>query len=421
MASFNRGFISLMALFSTAGISDAQEFVWTARNSGTKQSLNDIVWIGNSLVAVGDSGKFLTSGNGADWTLQEFHISYPLKNLLWTGSRLVSTFQTSFARPQARGWDYTDNRLASTDGKAWTTESPNTTGMVVNSYATCGGLFLSLGHYLDGSWVQISMSQIRVSSDGTNWESRYVSAKDTGTVTSAACNGSGYVALESKGFGLTGDQRVLTSSNGQTWTRKVLPGYPRLNAVAWRGGQYVAVGAEGAVARSTDGSNWVLANTGVSKNLRSITATSTGFVAVGDSGIILKSTDGNVWTSQASGTGEALLKVLWTGSGLVAIGGNGTILTYGAAPVSISSTARPGGSFGIHQAGSRLNVEVPASLRGPLRAAVYAVGGQKLQEVNVLASEGRFSTDVGLLAPGIYTLEVKGQGQKSAQSFKISR
>ena len=89
--------------------------------------------------------------------------------------------------------------------------------------------------------------------------------------------------------------------------------------------------------------------------------------------------------------------------------------------MSVRSASRRGETFTVHQTGSRLNVNVPVSMHGPLRAAVYAVGGQKLWEVNVSGSSGTFSTDLGLIAPGAYTLEVVGQGQRSAQTFRISR
>ena len=50
------------------------------------------------------------------------------------------------------------------------------------------------------------------------------------------------------------------------------------------------------------------------------------FVAVGRNGTILTSTNGTSWTSRTSGTTQSLLGIAY-GSGMwVAVGGNGTII-----------------------------------------------------------------------------------------------
>ena len=164
MVVFQRGFITVLALLSGAGLADAEDS-WVARGSGLKGNLYEVVWTGNLLVVAGDSGAF-TSANGNDWTLRH---AGPRGNLLWTGSRLVSSYYTSWARPQAQGWDYTNYQVTSPDGTNWALTG-GAGGEIVSSYLVCGGLFLSLGVSLDGSWVQISQSQIRTSSDGLAWE-----------------------------------------------------------------------------------------------------------------------------------------------------------------------------------------------------------------------------------------------------------
>ena len=58
------------------------------------------------------------------------------------------------------------------------------------------------------------------------------------------------------------------------------------------------------------------------------TTTSSGlFVAVGDNGTILTSSDGTAWTSRTSGTSNGLYNIFYGNSTFVAVGHSGTILT----------------------------------------------------------------------------------------------
>ena len=57
------------------------------------------------------------------------------------------------------------------------------------------------------------------------------------------------------------------------------------------------------------------------------TTSSPLFVAVGDNGTILTSSDGTTWTSRTSGTTEYLRGGAYGNSTLVVVGASGTILT----------------------------------------------------------------------------------------------
>ena len=57
------------------------------------------------------------------------------------------------------------------------------------------------------------------------------------------------------------------------------------------------------------------------------TTSSPLFVAVGDNGTILTSSDGTTWTSRTSGTTEKLRGGAYGNSTLVVVGASGTILT----------------------------------------------------------------------------------------------
>src|SRR5690349_20222628 len=65
---------------------------------------------------------------------------------------------------------------------------------------------------------------------------------------------------------------------------------------------FVAVGAQGTILSSRDGTSWQVAAAGADTELRSVAAGRSGFVAVGARGTILTSETGHDWTARRSGT-----------------------------------------------------------------------------------------------------------------------
>ncbi len=88
------------------------------------------------------------------------------------------------------------------------------------------------------------------------------------------------------------------------------------------GGRYVAVGSEGTIVSSLDGSSWLTQVSGTKKALSSIAVGRSTFVAVGADGVILTSLDGAAWLEQVSGTKTSLSHVIFTGEKFIAVGGS---------------------------------------------------------------------------------------------------
>ncbi len=143
----------------------------------------------------------------------------------------------------------------------------------------------------------------------------------------------------------------LTNPGNQamTWTQGTVPaGFSsNLNAVAGRAGNgnapenpnllVVAVGDDGAILRTLDGTHWQQSNpvaTGnvlQSGNLHDVAVSGGGFVAVGDAGLVLTSSDGLNWTASSSAqaanpAGSALRAIHCAGATCVAVGDSGTTL-----------------------------------------------------------------------------------------------
>lgn len=138
-----------------------------------------------------------------------------------------------------------------------------------------------------------------------------------------------------------------SDDDGDTWTTRLADSATdRLNAVAYSGSELVAVGdtvsGDPIIYRSTDnGVTWASVANSIGKTLNGITWDSTNsvFIAVGNNGTIVTSTDGTSWIAQTSGTSRNLRAVVHDGVGLtVAVGFEARIRT---SPDSTTWTTRP--------------------------------------------------------------------------------
>ena len=123
---------------------------------------------------------------------------------------------------------------------------------------------------------------------------------------------------------------VFTSTTGTgTWTRLIFSGSV-LNGIAYAGGVYVAVGDNGTIRRSTNGTAWTLITSGTTSTLNSVAYGGGRFVTVGyasaGSGtpIVLTSPDGITWTNTTSGSGldtwQDLRYISWANDRFIASG-----------------------------------------------------------------------------------------------------
>ncbi len=147
----------------------------------------------------------------------------------------------------------------------------------------------------------------------------------------------GFVAV-----GLNGT--VLTSPDGTTWAPTSSSTAETLRGVAFGKDMFVAVGSGGSVMTSADSLTWIPHDLIGDESLHAVCFARDLFVSVGDNGAILTSDDGWAWQPRNSNTLETLKGVtcntgtdpLW-----VVVGTHGTILT---SPDTIKWTPRPSGT-----------------------------------------------------------------------------
>ena len=105
-------------------------------------------------------------------------------------------------------------------------------------------------------------------------------------------------------------------------------------SVIWDNEKFVAVGDDGAIHTSTDGTTWVAQTTGTTEDLNDIRWNKWAvgergipeYVVVGDNGTILWSNNAETWYSITSGTSNNLEAIAYNGTTYVAVGSLGTVV-----------------------------------------------------------------------------------------------
>ena len=131
------------------------------------------------------------------------------------------------------------------------------------------------------------------------------------------------------------NQTVLTSPDGETWTRRTFPGGNSLTGIVHDGTRFVASGyrfsnaaQKGLVALSEDGVRWTTVNIDAGTvQFWGIAHGAGRLVVVGDGGTIYTSVDGTGWAPATSGVTNLLRSVAYADGLFVATGDSGRVLT----------------------------------------------------------------------------------------------
>src|SRR5258708_8026619 len=169
------------------------------------------------------------------------------------------------------------------------------------------------------------------STDGLTWTQRVLPVS-TGW-TAVAWNGTVFCAIA--GLPLPGTTIAATSPDGITWTQRVLPIAANWVAITWNGTVFCAIAQNSAIAAtSPDGITWTQRVLPVSAAWSAIASNGTVFcaVATGPSSIAATSTDGITWTQRTLPT-----SAYWSG-----IAWNGTVFCTVAVISSIAATSTAG-------------------------------------------------------------------------------
>ncbi len=315
----------------------------------TQQHLNDILYANNKYTTVGNTGTILTSDDAIYWEDQSS--AYDTNDLL----SITNKDNTLVA---AGKWG--ELRRSVDNGSSWSNSTPPSPFANPNpSTGTTDFLFDITTRTSTSSMTAVgSGGAIFASPDeGANWALTAGPTKTRQNINGLTASDSLLVAVGDNGV-------ILNSSNdGVDWVRQTAaPEYPsifptatcttsHLRDVAWKPtapSRFVAVGDDGAVCISIDGSDWTTTTSSnppdSSSTLYAITWGDNQFVAVGGStvnSVVYTSPDGDVWTPRNSNEPFVLRDIAWNNGRFIAVGDGGTITT---SPKGIAWTRNSSGT-----------------------------------------------------------------------------
>jgi hypothetical protein len=307
-------------------------YCWNTPYASVRDWLFQVTLANGLYVAVGDNARIMTSGNGADWAVEEV----PLTNS-------VSASNTVFLCVGG-----TTNLLVAAGSKGSLALSPNTLVPVVETN-TNGILFTNYASSLGVIWNSMPApagttndlggvcafnsnyflvggnGTLLNSPDGTNWN----------TLTSGTTNYLSGIAAYTNGLlVLTGDKgTILTSPDGAHWTSHASGTTNWLYHLRCVDGRLLAVGENGVILTSTDGAVWSSLDSGVTNFLNDAIMVSNTCYVVGDQGVVLASTNFINWTNIGAITTKTLESAATQNGQLVVVGFEGSILRSQVVPV----------------------------------------------------------------------------------------
>ena len=210
--------------------------VWNTRTSNSTGSLRDIASDDNKLVVVASNGEILTSSDASTWSKKDLGSNVRLYGVYYTNGLWVVVGDDYRWSPD--GW--VGVVYTSIDTVTWTRRHFDST-----LSSTLRGVA-----YGNGLWVAVGDNgKILSSTDGMTWTSR--SSGLTEQINSVAYGNGSFVAVTNKGGG-----RVLTSTDGITWidpASMAMSSWKSLSHIDYLNDRFVTGGWYAGIHYSTNG------------------------------------------------------------------------------------------------------------------------------------------------------------------------
>jgi hypothetical protein len=252
-------------------------------------------------VAVGDSGKILTSVDCISWTTRNSTTHCTLSDIIFAENKFIAVGSFGVV-------------LQSDNGIEWTSCNPTDT-LLSNAKIKYGG-----GRYIVLTGFG-KRSKIIASSDCLEWQKWNVD--DTSAYTEHYD-----VAYGNGSYVIVGYDRVyVTSDYGASWNIINIGGSTRLTSVVYADSQFVAVGCNGVIMTSIDGLIWKPSTTVLWRSIGNVVYGDGKWVICGSKGTILTSEDCITWQKQQSSTSEDIKSIAYGNGMYVGVGWNNTLIT----------------------------------------------------------------------------------------------
>ena len=258
----------------------------------TSVTINDVCYGGGLYVAVGTSGKIITSPDGVTWTSRTSGTTNLLQGICYDGSKFVACGGSIV--------------LTSSDGITWSPQTFSDSQLTDICYGD--SLFImtrtGLGVY--------------TSPDGVTWTSRDIAGLSRNP--RGVCYGDGVYILVTFA-------QIMSSSDGINWTERVNDSNNYVRC-CYNESVFVATGEAGIIVTSPDGVTWTSRTSGTTTDLWGVCGTTSLFVITGDSGLILISADAITWESKSSGVTSHLRGCCYGDDLFIISGASAKILSF---------------------------------------------------------------------------------------------
>jgi hypothetical protein len=251
-------------------VRSANGVTWTTANATTSRHLRDVLFTGTEWLVSGNDGVLLTSPNGVTWTDRRGGRTRDLYGIIYTNGQFVAV-------------GYEGTVLTSPDAQTWTVRVSNTT-RDLHTVLYANGLYIAGGR--NGTII--------TSPNAINWTVR--ATPTTNYIERITWGAGRFVAAATHGT-------ILSSTNGFMWQQHANPAEAEaeFEGVAYGGGRFVMVGvntdarAHSVMIVSTNGTDWVNTSVDVGKGLRGVDYDAGQFIAVGNDGVVIGSANGSNW------------------------------------------------------------------------------------------------------------------------------
>lgn len=200
---------------------------------------------------------------------------------------------------------------SSADARTWVRRNSGTTATLYG-VAYGAGRFVAVG----------AQGTILSSVDGITWVAeRHPYTTPLAPDINGVTFGGGRFVAASRSVNSSGDDNIITSTDGRTWTRRTVDrGGFQMQFIAYANGQYLA-GGGGVLMVSSDSVSWRTVWTGASW-LYAAASSGSRWVVSGTDGVMLTSSDGNTWAAGSTGQRQTVYALDCRGGRFLGVGSN---------------------------------------------------------------------------------------------------
>lgn len=263
-------------------------FSWTSRTSGTTGVIFDVIYAGGTFVAYGQStggtGTYVaTSSDGTSWTTQTVTgASYPVLGMAYGNSTFVAAGQygqiskssdaVTWTTPVAGNTALANNTSQVT--AVWTGNKFVVAGGNLGKYSTSTDNGATWTAYTDPELMPIAA--VNPTTDGgfmLSGNTAVVHVANNGTRSVIGASTWNYTITltlnkdipvsynGSNTYVCVGNNTIMSSSDGVSWTPRNVPQVYGLNQSYYAGGRFYAGGSAAGIITSTDGITWTRCTT----------------------------------------------------------------------------------------------------------------------------------------------------------------